>query len=225
MRDFVAIVPARAGSKGRPGKNIADLAGKPLWRWSVDQALEAGAAQVIVTTDIADILKAPAEQRVTVIERPADLATDTTPMAPVLLHALSDEALSRKTIVLLQPTSPLRIAKDITDAIAVFGHGRHDLVMSVTEADRGVLKYGTLGDDAFEPLRDPAHCFSNRQSLPPVYRPTGAVYVFNRDWFLANGGFATDRIGAVQMPAERALDVDTQEDLSRAAVQLWGRED
>lgn len=220
MSGFVVIVPARGGSRGRPGKNTALLAGRPLWRWSVDQGLEAGAREVIVTTDIEEILASPPEAGLTILRRPPELARDETPMAPVLLHALADEALAGETIVLLQPTSPLRTAGDIKAAVERFARGRHELVMSVTEADRGVLKYGTLDGDRFEALRDPAHCFSNRQALPPVYRPTGAVYVFNRDWFLHNGGFETERIGAVEMPAERAMDIDTQDDLERAAKRL-----
>ncbi len=223
MTPFVAIIPARGGSRGLPGKNLADLAGKPLWRWSLDQAREAGATRVILTTDIAEILAAPPDDDLTLIERPSDLADDSTPMAPVLLHALADDALKGETIALLQPTSPLRSAEDIRASVSLFEAGGHDLVMTVTEADRGVLKYGVMEGESFSVMRNPAHCFSNRQSLPPVYKPTGAVYVFNRDWFIENGGFETDRIGAVQMPAERAADIDTEEDLRRAGEFLSRR--
>ena len=220
MNGFTAIIPARAGSRGRPGKNTALLAGKPLWRWSLDQAREAGATEVIVTTDIEDILSEAPTPGLTLLRRPPELSRDATPMAPVLMHALAGDALAGQTIVLLQPTSPLRTAEDIRAAVDLFAGGSHDLVMSVTEANRGVLKYGTLEGARFTALRDPAFCFTNRQALPPVYRPTGAVYVFNRDWFLQNGGFETDRIGAVEMPAERATDIDTQDDLDRAEALL-----
>ncbi len=214
---FTAIIPARGGSRGLPGKNLALLAGKPLWQWSLDQARAAGAERVIVTTDIAEILGSATADDLTLIERPSELSQDTTPMAPVLMHALADAHLTGQTIVLLQPTSPLRSVDDIRAAVALFEAGEHKLVMTVTEADRGVLKYGLMEGERFSVLRDPSHCFSNRQALPPVYRPTGAVYVFERDWFLNNEGFETDRIGAVQMPPERAADIDTQADLERAA--------
>ena len=104
--------------------------------------------------------------------------------------------------------------------MAQFREGGVDLVMSVTEADAGVLKYGTLDGGRFVPMRDAAHCFSNRQSLPQVWRPNGAVYVFARDWFLENGGFETDRIGAWPMPAARSADIDSAEDFARAEAAL-----
>ena len=67
----------------------------------------------------------------------------------------------------------------------------------------------------FVPVSDPAYCFTNRQHLPQVMKPNGAVYVFDRDWFLQNGGFETDRIGGVVMPAERSFDIDTEVDFLR----------
>ena len=220
MTEFIAIIPAGRGSKGLPGKNMVPLAGQPLWRWSLDQARAAGAKRIIVTTDIPGILEAPSEPDVTVLERPAELAGDTTPMAPVLLHALADEGLQGATSVLLQPTSPLRTSGDIRAVLTTLKEGEHDLAMTVTQTDQGVLKYGTLQGTTFAPLRDPAHCFANRQSLPPVFRPTGAVYAFDRDWFLQNKGFETDRIGAVVLPVERSIDIDNQADLDRAAAWL-----
>ena len=220
MSGFIVVVPARAGSKGAPGKNIRPLGGIPLWRRAVGQGLEAGASRVIVTTDIREILDDTAPIGVTFHARPAELARDDTPMAPVLADCLSDSGLAGATVVLLQPTSPLRSASDIAAAVTLFGGGGFDLVMTVTETDRSVLKYGRLDGSRFLPLSDPAHCFSNRQALPPVVRPNGAVYVFGRDWFLENGGFVSDRIGCVTMPEERSFDIDTEADFLDAESRL-----
>ncbi|WP_300716512.1 acylneuraminate cytidylyltransferase family protein [Hydrogenophaga sp.] len=216
---WTAVIPLRAGSKGLPSKNIRLLAGKPLYRHAVDQALQAGAQRVVITTDIPEVLWAELPTQVTLVERPAELAGDTVPMAPVLQHALHT-ADCHGTAVLLQATSPLRQSRDIEAALAVFAGGYFELVMSVTSADRGVLKWGTLRGNRFQPLSDPAHCFANRQSLPPVVRPNGALYVLNADRFVASGSFVSERIGVVEMPAERSLDIDSLDDFERCEAAL-----
>ncbi len=208
---WTAIVPLRRGSRGLPGKNTRLLAGRPLYRHSVDLALAAGARQVVISTDIPEILEAPQPPGVVLVARPAALCEDEVPMAPVLVHALQ-AARVEGTVVLLQATSPLRSHADVQDALRRFATGAHDLVMSVTAADRGVLKWGTVDNGRFVPLSKPEHVFSNRQSLPPVVRPNGAVYAFDAQAFLVRGGFASERIGAVEMPAQRSHDIDTLTD-------------
>jgi len=157
--------------------------------------------------------------RVQVIERPSDLCGEEVPMAPVLLHALQVAA-CEGAVVLLQATSPLRKVADVLSALDVFAKGRFDLVMSVTEADRSVLKWGRVEGDRFVPLSDPAHCFSNRQSLPPVVRPNGAVYVMQAQWFIASRSFVSERIGLVHMSPERSQDIDTLADFERCEAAL-----
>ena len=215
MSSFFVVVPARAGSKGAPGKNTRNFAGVPLWRRAADQGLSAGATQVVVTTDIKPLIAGGASPGIRIVARPDALGGDSVPMAPVLMHALDDPSLAGATIVLLQPTSPLRSDADIRAGLALYGTGAFDLVLSATETDRGVLKFGTREGARFAPLRQAEHCFSNRQSLPPVWKPNGAVYVFGRDWFLRNGGFVSDRIGMIEMPLERSHDIDTDADFER----------
>ena len=123
-----------------PGKNTRVLAGKPLYRHAVDLALQAGAHRVILSTDILEILQAQLPQGVVALQRPVELCGDTVPMAPVLAHALK-AASCEGVVVLLQATSPMRQLADVESALQVFATGKHELVMSVTEADRGVLKF------------------------------------------------------------------------------------
>lgn len=215
-----AIVPVRDGSKGMPGKNTALLGGVPLWRRAVEQGRAAGADHVVVSTDIPALLETEAEEGLTILARPPELSGDTTPMDPVLFHALGASVPEGARVVLLQATSPLRAIQDIRDAVALYDSGAFDLVKTVTPTPSGILKFGTMEGERFVPVSDPAYCFQNRQALPEVMRPNGAVYVFGRDWFLANGGLATDRIGAIVMPAERSFDIDTAEDFARADAML-----
>ena len=217
---LVAVVPVRAGSKGMAGKNVARLQGVPLWQRAAEQGLAAGADEVLVSTDITDILEGDLPQGVRAVPRPDDLAGDDVPMAPVLTHLLSGALSGAARIVLLQATSPMRHLDDIRAAVALHKAGGYDLVKTVTRADSGVLKYGMMDGDRFVPVSDPAYCFTNRQALPPVLKPNGAVYVFDRDWYLANGSLATDKIGAIVMPEDRSFDIDTAADFARAEAIL-----
>lgn len=216
---WTAVIPLRSGSKGLPGKNTRWLAGKPLYQHAVDTALAAGAHSVILSTDIPEVLAAIWPPKVQAIQRPEDLCGDEVPMAPVLSHALRT-ASCEGTVVLLQATSPLRQVTDIQSALGIFASGDYELVMSVTQADRGVLKWGRLEGHRFVPLSDAAYCFANRQSLPAVVRPNGAVYVIDAQWFMARGTFVCDRIGVVQMSIESSQDIDTLADFERCEVAL-----
>jgi len=209
---WTAVIPLRAGSKGLPGKNTRPLAGKPLFRHSVDLALAAGAKKVIISTNIDEVLAAELPAGVQALPRPPELCGDDVPMAPVLAHALRT-AQVQGVVVLLQATSPLRQVSDVQAALQRLATGDFELVMSVTEADRGVLKWGQLlTDGRFAPLSSPEHCFTNRQSLPPVYKPNGAVYAMSATWFLSQQSFVSERIGTVIMPTERSNDVDNLSD-------------
>ncbi len=207
----MAIVPLRGGSRGLPGKNTRLLAGRPLYRHAVDLALAAGAGRVVISTDIPELLNADHPAGVRALQRPQALCADDAPMAPVLVHAIESAGING-TVVLLQATSPLRVVEDVTAALARYASGDFELVMSVTPADRGVLKWGCVDNGRFVPLSQPAFVFSNRQSLPPVVRPNGAVYVFDAQAFVARGGFPSERIGALEMPSERSHDIDTLAD-------------
>jgi len=220
----VALIPLRAGSAGLSGKNIRPLAGQPLYRHAIDQARAAGIPRILISTDIAAILDAPPEPGVTVRPRPAALATGTTPMDAVLRHVLAHDLTGPARIVLLQATSPLRHAGDIAAALdlhrAADRQGGFDLVLSATRADAGVLKWGRAEGAEFVPLSDPAHCFANRAELPPVYRPNGAVYVFDAGWFRRHGTLAAGRIGMIEMPPDRAADIDTEADFAAVETRL-----
>lgn len=215
IQDWTAVIPLRGGSKGLPGKNTRPLAGKPLYRHAVDLALSAGARRVMISTDIAEVLAASLPSAVQVLQRPAELCADDVPMAPVVLQVLQAGQV-QGPVVLLQATSPLRQVADVQAALEQLASGDFDLVMSVAQADRGVLKWGQLeADGRFQPLSRPEYCFANRQSLPPVFKPNGAVYAFQAAWFLNNRSFVSDRIGGIPMPAERSHDIDNLSDFER----------
>lgn len=220
----LAIIPLRGGSKGLPGKNVRPLAGKPLYRHALDAAQAAGIESVWITTDIESVLATDFDAGVKAIRRPDALATDTATMAEVLLHTLVQPGAAGKTVILLQATSPLRRGEHVAEALQLFARGQHDMVMSVTPTDAGILKYGMVKDGSFVPVNDIHHVFANRQQLPPVYRPNGAIYIFTADWFIRNKGFSTRSIGAYVMRGEDSLDIDNASDFAHCEQILLQRQ-
>lgn len=208
---WTAIIPIRSGSKGLPGKNTRALNGIPLYMHSVRQAMEAGATKIVITTDIEEVLVADHPDIVDIYKRPDHLCLDSIPMAPVLVDVIESMNIGGMA-VLLQATSPLRTVEKINECINAFANSDNKLVMSVSEVDPSILKYGFIQQDRFLPISKPEYCFSNRQSLPQVFRPNGAVYVFDTDWFRANGCFVTDSIGAILMKDTESLDIDSLTD-------------
>lgn len=224
--DAVAIVPLRAGSKGLPGKNTRLLMGRPLYAHALEQARTAGIARALVTSDIAALAEADLGPGAEWAPRPAHLAQDTTPMDAVLAHVLAQDLTGPATVVLLQATSPLRRPDDIRRALERYASGDYGLVMSATPANAGVLKWGRSENGRFVPLSDPAHCFTNRAELPPVYRPDGAVYVFDADLYRrlgSLGAIAGAGIGMIETPSENAHDIDTLEDFLKVEAILQER--
>lgn len=215
----VALVPIREGSKGLPGKNVRPFAGLPLYEHAVRQGLRC-CGSCVISTDIASVLNTPAVDGRVLHRRPAPLGADNAQMDAVIADAITGLSLRGRTIVLLQATSPLRTDENVRAAIELHQHGGFDLVLSVALGDRVILKAGTLKGDRFVPVSRPEYCFTNRQSLPEVYRPNGAVYVFSADWFLSNGGLVTNRIGAVVMRLEQSRDIDTEADFHLAEVRF-----
>lgn len=211
----IGLVPVRAGSKGLPGKNFKSMLGKPLFVHAVEQALR-HFDEVIVCTDFNSISDMELPRGCTVLMRPRELAEDNTPIDQVISFVIDQLSLTDYDIVLLQATSPLRSDQTIIDAIDLFDTNKFDLVMSVVERDPKILKYGTISDEVFYAVRGNELCFANRQALPKVYGPNGAVYVFSAKRFQKFKSFPTNNIGVVHMPIERSLDIDTHSDFEKA---------
>ena len=223
-----AIIPARGGSKGIPGKNLAPLAGKPLICHSIDAALHAGGIdRVLVSSDDEAILASAAEAGAETIRRPAELARDDTPTAPVITHLLDTLAanmdFSQLTLVLLQPTSPLRGARQVEEALASFRQWQPDSVISVYEPDHSPLKSFVEDDEGYiHGIVDDEMPFLPRQALPRAYYPNGALYVFNAASFLHHNGIPVEKCRPFIMPQALSIDIDTPADL--ATAENWLKE-
>ena len=215
MHKCVAIVPCRAGSKGLPNKNFLRLGSEKLYQITLGQALRC-IDEVIISSDknLEEELK---RYKVEQHRRSSELSTDKSTMAELILELIREYELQNSTIVLLQPTSPLRRDEDISKCIETYNKNNFELIFTVSSQDSALLKSGLVQGNRFIPLREPEFTFMNRQDLPKLFRPNGAVYVFNGGWFEKNGGFTSTNTGVVEMPGENSLDIDSQEDFDRVA--------
>lgn len=219
--DVVALIPARGGSKGIPRKNLVPLGGRPLLAWTIDAALESRAVtRTVVSTEDDEIAVAARELGAEVLSRPPGLAADDTPMQPVIAHAL-DELEGSDVLVLLQPTSPLRRAQHVDEAVELLLGTGADSVVSVVEVPHR-YRPGSLmaldGDRLVRPADDHA---GTRQEKPLVYARNGPAVLALRP-----GRIGTDLYGGDCRPyvmgARESLDVDEPFDLELAEL-LLGR--
>ena len=224
----LAVITARAGSKGIVGKNITPLAGRPLIVWTLRAAEEATLLdRVVVSTDGERIAAIVAEaSTIEILDRPAELARDDTPHVDVLLHVLNELATNGAEapsyVVLLQPTSPLRTGGDIDEAILLAQALAAPAVVAVSEAKTHPLMTYRLDEaDRLVPFvnaENPEIEYRRRQALPPVYAPNGAVYVVRTDVLRKEKTLYPSGTVGMRMPQERSLDVDTTLDLRVAEV-------
>ena len=231
MEKLIALIPARAGSKGVPGKNIAPVAGKPLIAWTIAAALGAeSVASVVVSTDGEEIASVARECGAEVpFMRPAVLAQDHTPGIPVLLHALDwlecHWKVTMDYLVVLQATSPLRTAADIDKAVALAREKDADAVIGMSEVSSHPYWTKKISDEGR--ILDFLHLdteYPQRQSLPPAYVPNGAIYLVRPEVLRSRETVYTDRTYAYVMPGERSLDIDSPWDLYLADLILKDRQ-
>jgi N-acylneuraminate cytidylyltransferase len=209
--DVVSIVPLRAGSKGLVNKNTCLVNGKPLYQYTIDQSISLG-FRTIVSTDISEISQ-PKDGSFEMRRRSPGLCKDTTPMADVIIDVIKAIGIKARTVILLQATSPLREQVDILACLAKFRSQPCSLVMSCTQIASTSLKYGLRNGDVFEPINQSSFLFTNRQQLPKLLRPNGAIYVFSSTEFIENNGFPTRKILFHEMPESRSLDIDDENSL------------
>lgn len=223
MSRAIATICARGGSKGLPGKNIRDFAGRPLIAHTIAHALGCpDIAAVYVSTDDAQIADAARAAGAAVpFLRPAELATDEAGKLPVIEHLVSHlerqgEVIAR--IVDLQPTSPLRDSADIAAAL----RARADAQLVVSVAPAAGNPYFNLVEQAADGLVHlcKGQGSARRQDVPPVYALNGSIYVWQRAALshAAVHGLWSVSVAPYVMPRWKSVDIDTLEDFEYA---LW----
>lgn len=223
---YLAIVPARASSKRLPGKNVLELCGVPLFLWSVKAGLTCPEiTDVVVTTD------SPQYQKLAIDAgalcpwlRSPELSSDHASSADVVLDVIRrfpDFSSKYLGIVLLQPTSPLRSAADISSAVRLHRTSQAPAVVSVCEAECPPAWVGQLGENGgMDDFVRPDYKGKRSQDLGAWYRLNGALYVMTIDAFVREHGFIPQGTLAYVMPRERSIDIDTAYDFELAQCVL-----
>jgi CMP-N,N'-diacetyllegionaminic acid synthase len=221
---ILGVIPARGGSKGLPGKNIAAVGRKPMIAWSINAAQDSRYLDhfLVSTDDEAIALVARRYGADVPFIRPAHLAEDVTAIEPVLFHAADNAPGIYDYIVLLQPTSPLRLGSDIDGCIeACIDTGAPAAISVVAQETPPEWMFRLKPDQTLKPiLFDEFKIASRRQDLPEAWSVNGAVYVMKLDWYRQTNSCFTERTVAYPMPRERSICIDTPEDmlLARALV-------
>jgi N-acylneuraminate cytidylyltransferase len=230
---FTAFVFARGGSKGLPGKNIRSLCGKPLIAWSIEQALSVNRVErVIVSTDceeIASIARAYGAQVPFI--RPAELAADHSPEWLAWRHALKYLEIAEghlpEAMLSVPATAPLRTRADLEKCLDEYEKGEVDVVITVTEAHRSPYfnmvkahEDGTVGL-----IIPPSSTIARRQDCPAVFDMATVAYVVRPEFIITNNAIFQGRVRAVQIPVNRAIDIDNLLDFQIAELLMKNQHD
>ena len=226
-KKVLAIIPARGGSKGLPGKNIKELCGKPLIAWSIEQAKPCSDIdKTVVSTDDEGIAEVAKQYGAEVpFIRPAELANDTSPTIDVISHAINwlkeHEDYQPEYILLLQPTSPLRAREDIDGVMQMLKDKNARAVVSVCKTDHHPWWSNTLPENGnMKDFLRPAILNKRRQDLPVFYKLNGAIYLAETDYFHEQYSFFGPDTFAFKMPKERSIDIDSDIDFKIAGLLL-----
>lgn len=216
----VAVIPARGGSKGIPRKNLTRIVGKPLIAWTIEAALTCPYVEsTVVSSDDDEILELAKKLGAEALKRPAELSSDTANVKPVLQHALIEYKKTHGSlpeyVVFLQPTSPLRSASHITRAFeALESDKKADALVSVYEINNVYLKASALNTDGYlEPAFSREYTNMNRQMLPKLYMPNGAIYIMNARSCIMAPRFDGEKTLPFVMEKDESLDLDNPKDI------------
>ncbi len=224
----LGIIPARGGSKGIPRKNLKLLHGKALLAYTTESALESKRlSRVILSTDDEEIAETGRALGVEVpFIRPSELANDTSPTFPVVMHAvrqMENDGFLFDAICLLQPTNPLRRAEDIDACVELFETSGADSVISVLPVPhqynpKWVYWRDAAGDMVLSTGENSP--VSRRQDLPPAFHREGSVYVTRRAVLDSHGDLYGGKVLGYEIEPERSVNVDTKEDWDQAEKML-----
>ncbi|WP_286005915.1 cytidylyltransferase domain-containing protein [Campylobacter avium] len=213
----LALIPARAGSKGIKNKNLALLNSKPLLYYTIEAAKNANCIdEILLSSDGDEILNYGKTQGIKTLRRPKELALDDSTSNELILHAL--QAYKKfENVILLQPTSPFRTALHIDEAFNKFKQEKAQALISVLECDNKILKAFILDENnKLQGICNNTFPFIARQKLPKTYMSNGAIYIIKTKDFLKNHTFLQEKTSYYLMDEKCSIDIDNKEDLKRA---------
>ena len=217
--EVLALIPARGGSKGLPGKNVRDLCGKPLIAWTIDAARTAHCLDaIVVSTDDKGIAAIAAGRGAEVpFLRPAGLASDTASSIDVVIHAIDALAAAGRVfdlVVLLEPTSPLREAADIDNGVSRMLSLGAGAVVSVCRAESAhpAFMYRQQPDARLAPFMKRQPTGMRRQEIEPLFFLEGSLYASRIDVLRAKRSFYHEDTIAYEVPKWKSIEIDDLDD-------------
>lgn len=223
MKRFLAIIPARSGSKGLKDKNIKNLNGKPLIAHTIEAANQSGVFNdIVVSTDSEEYANISIDHGATVpFLRPAELASDRSSSIDTIIYTINQLKkgnISYDYFVLLQPTSPLRDAKDIKNAINLLFERKALSLVSVCKTEHSPLIMNTLNKSLAMDNFLSNEFNKRRQELPEYYRVNGAIYLSEVKHFLQCKNFYNKGSFAYVMDQKNSIDIDSEIDFELAKI-------
>lgn len=213
-KTIFALIIARGGSKGLPGKNLMKIHGKSMLEYTFNAAIGSSYIdRIVLSSEDSEIIKRAKQIGIEVpFVRPSKLAEDNIGGNDVVEHALKS-CPGYDYVVLLQPTSPLRTSNDIDNAIEQCIIHNKDSCVSVTKVKKSPFWMYSIGSEGnLLPFLDSILRNKNRQEHPTLYVPNGAIYVSKCNVFLKIKSFYGENTGAYVMPPERSVDIDDRLD-------------
>ena len=217
----IALIFARGGSKGVHKKNIRIFNNKPLICTSIDLAKKSDLIdEVYVSTECSEIAEISKKSGAKIIERPKYLATDESPELESWKHAvnyLNENKIISHKIIILPVTSPLRSLSDVNSAIRMFKI-ESDIIISITETNHNpyfnMVRVDKEGFYKLVLMNDTA--IMRRQDTPKIYNMTTVIYVTNDKYIMKAKNLLEGKVGAIKIPPERAIDIDSELDFKIA---------
>ena len=230
-----AVIPARGGSKGIPGKNLRPLLGRPLLVWTIEAALAARrVSRVAVSSDDAEILAVAAAAGAETVQRPADLSGDTATSESALLHTLDvlreRAGADPQTLAFLQCTSPLTAAEDVDGTLAALDREAADSAVAVVPFHHFLWRRtkpdepGADGGRGAAGINHDPSVRLRRQDKEAQFLEAGAVYAFRTAGFREAGHRFFGKTALYEMPAARCWEIDDPTDLLVAEALLKARD-
>jgi len=214
---ILAIAPARGGSKGIPHKNLQKIAGRTLVEWAIRVGLTCPlVSKTILSTDSPRISKIGRKAgAIAPFLRPSRLASDKTKIVDVILHLLKHIDDKPDIVLLLQPTTPLRTSKQISEALQILiKNKKADAIVSVVHLNEPhPIKIKTIKKGWLRSYLPKADSQISRQLLPTVYKLNGAIYAVRTKALLNEKTFLPNKTLPYIMPPETGINIDTPLDL------------
>ena len=211
-KKIIALIPARGGSKGIPKKNIRKFLDLPLIVHSINYALSCKFIdEIYVTTDNMEIAEIAIDAGAKTIDRPKKLALDESTTESAIEHALDKLTNKPDTIVLLQPTSPMRPKNSLEDALDIYYNGRYDSLLSISPTHNF---FWSIKDN----IPIPNYDFMNRARRQDIkdenisYTENGSLYIFSYKHFNNTKNRLGGKIGYIIFPEEYSIEIDSEKD-------------